>query len=243
MLNFEAKEFNDLLSTMNKVLASNTDKPAAIATTDPVIESNENSDVKGRDAFLSKSREEVEEALTRYLKALLSTGNGLNTTATVNQLNNLSQFIGATFIGPLLRLENQQSMVEEYETLIISQMELGFNTIEALKGQDAVLTGNQKANNVTEIEIAFFRLGSLAKILHSLNNQSQLQAFIDKSISVGLAEFITNSLSICPADRQESFVHAICSILRPLQKLVGSRAATTTDGSLWSFSLVLCRCL
>ena len=55
--------------------------------------------------------------MTRYIKALLFSGSGLNTTGMVGQLHCLSAFEGATDIGPLLQLsclaDDLRTMVRE----------------------------------------------------------------------------------------------------------------------------------
>ena len=57
----------------------------------------------------------MSEAVTRYIKALLSVGSGLNTTGTVGQLHCLSAFEGAADIGPLLELP---CLAEDFQTMV-----------------------------------------------------------------------------------------------------------------------------
>ena len=120
MLNFEAKEFGELVATMSRVLSvtagAGADKNADLAASRPATtgpgaaeksQSNimTNKDRKVNEDFIQKSMQAVGQSLIRYLNALLAQGNGLNTTATVSQLHNLSSFEGATDIGPLLRIQ------------------------------------------------------------------------------------------------------------------------------------------
>ena len=140
MLNFEAKEFSDLVATMGRVLSVNKNgdinKAVRPVTSSTQAESTimTSKDRKVNEDFLQKSIQAVGQAVTRYIEALLGQGNGLNTTASISQLHNLSLFEGVMDIGSLLRVQREVFGASgDYEALVGSQFELGYSTIEALQ--------------------------------------------------------------------------------------------------------------
>ena len=54
-----------------------------------------------------------------------------------------------------------------------------------------------------------------------------VSVIIEKAICANLVNLIDSEHCQVPDDRQDTFIEAMCIALRPLQKLIGARAAST----------------
>lgn len=85
-----------------------------------------------------------------------------------------------------------EQVIDNHLADISFQIATNFNTLQALlKAPNApasTFSANQRANRTTELEIALFRLGSLASVIDSISNQDKCSGRLEGSLGQLIVE-------------------------------------------------------